>query len=123
MLIPAGIFFIMGVISFFNLFDFTKLIPLATIGMFAILIMSIVLGFVQSGSNDKWFLILAAAIFIIWIGIDIQMIKNAQDSIEAFGMAQNSKELNRIAFIFGFRLFIDFINLLFLLLRLMGNNR
>lgn len=123
MLIPAGIFFIMGVISFFNLFDFTKLMPLATIGMFAILIMSIVLGFVQSGSNDKWFLILAAAIFIIWIGIDIQMIKNAQDSIEAFGMAQNSKELNRIAFIFGFRLFIDFINLLFLLLRLMGNNR
>ena len=123
MLIPAGIFFIMGLISFFNLFDFTKLIPLATIGMFAILIMSIVLGFVQSGSNDRWFLILAAAIFMIWIGIDIQIIKNVQDNIESFGMVQNSSKLNRIAFIFGFRLFIDFINLLFLLLRLMTNNR
>ena len=99
------------------------LIPLAIMGTFVILMMSIVLTFVQSGTNDWWFLILAAAIFMIWIGIDIQIIKNVQDSIEAFGMVQNSSKLNRIAFIFGFGLSIDFINLLFLLLHLMTNNR
>lgn len=121
MLIPAGIFLLLGFISFFNIFDFTKLAPIATIGFLVLSIMSLVLFFV-GGTNNRWFLLLAAAVFVIWIGIDLQLIKNAEDNLQAFGMAQDTKELNRLAFMFGLRLFIDFVNLLWIVIRLMGNN-
>ena len=120
MLVPGGIFVLVGLVSYLNFFDFTKLIPFATISLFILMIMSFILFFI-GGTNQRWFLILAAIVFIVWIGIDIQMIKNAEEHLSSFNQVQDGKGLNRLAFIFGLRLFIDFLNLLLIMIRLIGN--
>lgn len=65
-------------------------------------------------------LVLAAGLFIIWIGIDLQLIKNAEENLETFALANEPQALNRLAFMFGLRLFVDFVNLVLILIRLLG---
>lgn len=123
MLIPAGIFVIMGIIAFSNIIDFTKLLPFTFFAFIGLLVMSIILIFVQSDVGQRWFLFLAAALFIIWIGIDLQMIKRTEDAFSISNEVMDNSTMNRLAFMFGFQLFLDFVNLLLILIRLIGLSR
>ncbi|MBR3199638.1 MAG: hypothetical protein IKG27_06465 [Bacilli bacterium] len=65
MLVPAGIFAIMGIVGYFNLIDFTKLIPFtlfATIGLF---VLALLLFILNSRVLESIYLMLASVIFII----------------------------------------------------------
>lgn len=53
MLVPAIIFGVMGMVAYTNVFDFTKLIPFATFGIFALMLMSLIMAFVGSGFNQR----------------------------------------------------------------------
>lgn len=115
MLVPAGIFALMGIIGYFNLIDFTKLIPFtlfATIGLF---VLALLLFILNNRIIESIYLILASAIFIIWIGFDMQMIYRTDKTIYDYNIS--NKEITRIAFLFGIKLFIDFVNLLFIIIR------
>lgn len=116
MLIPSFSFGLMGVLAYFNVIDFSKLIPFALISTIALFIMGILLFFLSSSFLENMYLILAAIVFNIWIGFDIQMIARTQE----INPYMDKKELNRLSFLFGIKLFIDFVNLLIIVIRFFG---
>lgn len=119
MLIPSAIFGIAGILAYFNLINFSKLIPFAMVGMLILIILGVALIFVQSNAIEKMYLFLATFVFTIWIGFDLQMIKKAEESFFQFNI--DTQMMNRLSFMFGIRLFIDFVNLLFIAIRFINN--
>ena len=109
LMIPGLIFLVMGLIAYFDWFDMTRLWPIAAFGSLALLIMSFVFLFVPSQSGQKWWLFLAAIIFIIYIGIDIQMVVNLNHHQ---WLDQDQNQFNKLALMMGLHLLIDFANLL-----------
>lgn len=114
MLIPSFIFALMGILGYFNLIDFTKLIPFSFFCMIAILILSFILIFTSNWFVEKLYLIISMIIFMIWIGFDIQLILKSQSNNQYY----DKKMANRISFIFGIKLFVDFINIFYVIIRL-----
>lgn len=117
MLIPAAIFLVMGILAYFNLVNFTKIIPFLMFGLIALMIMSIVLFVVNNYVVEMVYLLLAASIFIIWVGIDIQIIIRSQKQLDYV----DTKSLNRMAILYGINLFIDFVRLLAIFMRIVRN--
>ncbi|MBD5423490.1 MAG: hypothetical protein HDR43_03260 [Mycoplasma sp.] len=119
-MIPAGIFTLMGVIGYLNLINFSKLIPFSFFGFISILVLSFVMIFTSNKFIESLYFIIAGAVFIIWIGFDIQMIGKTQQMLPDY---VDKKTINRISFMFGIKLFIDFVNLLMLIIRFLGFGR
>ncbi len=117
MIAPAGIFLVMGFLGYFNLINFTKLIPFASFGFLSLLIMSIILIIINNWVVETIYLYLACLVFIVWVGIDLQMLFRAENIVDGI----DKKDANRLAFVFGIHLFIDFINLLRIFIRLFSN--
>ena len=118
MLIPSFVFLVMGVIAYTNLINFSKLIPFTFFGFFAILILSLIMIFTTSWTIEMLYIIIASAMFIIWIGFDLQMIARTEDALPNY---VDKSTINRISFMFGVKLFIDFVNLLMIVLRIFRN--
>lgn len=117
MLIPASMFLIMGGLGYLNLIDFTKLAPFTMFAFIGLLILSLVMFLTNSFVVEMVYLLLAITVFVIWIGIDMQIIFKSQEQMSFV----DKKMMNRISFLFGVRLFIDFVNLLTLIIRLFRN--
>ena len=81
MLIPSFVFLVMGIIAYTNLINFSKLIPFTFFGFFAILILSLIMIFTASKTIEMLYIIIASAMFIIWIGVDLQMIARTEDAL------------------------------------------
>ena len=118
MLIPSGIFLIMGIIAYFDWFDMTKLWPIATFGSLALLIMGLVLIFIQSQLTMRWWLLLAAGLFIIYIGIDMQIIVNNRHHQWLTNDHNEKQQINKLALMMGLVLLLDFVNLLRIIINL-----
>lgn len=118
MLIPSFVFLVMGIIAYTNLINFSKLIPFTVFGFFAILILSLIMIFTASRTIEMLYIIIASAMFIIWIGVDLQMIARTEDALPNY---VDKSTINRISFMFGVKLFIDFVNLLMIVLRIFRN--
>ena len=118
MLIPSFVFLVMGIIAYTNLINFSKLIPFTFFGFFAILILSLIMIFTASKTIEMLYIIIASAMFIIWIGVDLQMIARTEDALPNY---VDKSTINRISFMFGVKLFIDFVNLLIIVLRIFRN--
>lgn len=118
MLIPSFVFLVMGIIAYTNLINFSKLIPFTFFGFFAILILSLIMIFTPSKTIEMLYIIIASAMFIIWIGVDLQMIARTEDALPNY---VDKSTINRISFMFGVKLFIDFVNLLMIVLRIFRN--
>ncbi len=118
MLIPSFVFLIMGIMAYSNLINFSKLIPFTFFGFFAILILSLIMIFTANRTIEMLYIIISSAIFIIWIGFDLQMISRTEEVLPDY---LDKSSINRIAFMFGVKLFIDFVNLLMIVLRLFRN--
>lgn len=118
MLIPSFVFLVMGIIAYTNLINFSKLIPFTFFGFFAILILSLIMIFTASRTIEMLYIIIASAMFIIWIGVDLQMIARTEDALPNY---VDKSTINRISFMFGVKLFIDFVNLLMIVLRIFRN--
>ncbi len=118
MLIPSFVFLVMGIIAYSNLINFSKLIPFTFFGFFAILILSLIMIFTANRTIEMLYIIISSAIFIIWIGFDLQMISRTEEVLPDY---LDKSSINRIAFMFGVKLFIDFVNLLMIVLRLFRN--
>ena len=118
MLIPSFVFLVMGIIAYTNLINFSKLIPFTFFGFFAILILSLIMIFTANKTIEMLYIIIASAMFIIWIGVDLQMIARTEDALPNY---VDKSTINRISFMFGVKLFIDFVNLLMIVLRIFRN--
>ncbi|MGL4343537.1 MAG: Bax inhibitor-1/YccA family protein [Metamycoplasmataceae bacterium] len=115
-LIPIGIFVLMGIFGYFNIFDFTKLAPFlmfATIGLMIFSFFSFF--FYRNSTTEIIFSLVGLIIFILWIGFDLQRIIRIGQNLDFY----DKKDMLRLSLMFGINLFIDFIQILFFLLRLM----
>ena len=65
MMIPASIFAIMGIIGYFNLIDFTKLMPFTLFASIGLIILSLLILLLNSQMLESIYLILASVVFII----------------------------------------------------------
>ena len=116
-LAPSGIFVIMGLLGYFQVFDFSKIGPFLMFATIGLLIFSIFLIFFGGEKAEKWYSIIGVVIFSIWIGFDIWWIQRTSDQIESAG-GMGNQEMIRLGLMFGIRLFIDFINVLMYMARL-----
>ena len=117
-LVPSGIFVIMGLLGFFQVFDFSKIGPFLMFATIGLMIFSIFLIFFGGDRAEKWYSLIGVILFSLWIGFDIWWIQRTSDQIESSGGA-SSEELIRLGLIFGIRLFIDFVNVLMFVARLL----
>ncbi|MGL6125281.1 MAG: Bax inhibitor-1/YccA family protein [Metamycoplasmataceae bacterium] len=117
-LIPSAIFILMGMLGYFQVFDFSKIAPFLIFATIGLMIFSVFLIFFGGESTQKWYSLLGIIIFSLWIGFDIWWIQRTSDQIEAAGGIEND-QLVRIGLMFGLRLFIDFVNILMYVARLL----
>ncbi|MGL4252143.1 MAG: Bax inhibitor-1/YccA family protein [Metamycoplasmataceae bacterium] len=116
-LVPSGIFVIMGFLGYFQIFDFSKIGPFLFFATIGLIFFSIFVYFFGGDTSQKWYSIIGIVIFSLWIGFDIWWIQRTSQQIE-FNGGMEKNELIRIGLIFGLRLFIDFINILLFVVRL-----
>ncbi|MGL5617835.1 MAG: MAG0110 family membrane protein [Metamycoplasmataceae bacterium] len=116
-LVPSGIFVIMGLLGYFQIFDFSKIGPFLFFATIGLIFFSIFIHFFGGDTSEKWYSIAGIIIFSLWIGFDIWWIQRTSQQIE-FNSGIEKAELVRIGLIFGIRLFIDFINILIFVARL-----
>ena len=115
--ITAGTFGAMSIYGYTTKRDLTKLGSFLMMGLFGIIIASIVNMFMQSGMMHYIISILGVLIFVGLTAYDTQKIKNmylASDTGEIIG---------KKAVMGALTLYLDFINLFIMLLRLFGQRR
>ncbi|MGL5522178.1 MAG: MAG0110 family membrane protein [Metamycoplasmataceae bacterium] len=120
-LIPSLVFVIMGALGSFNILDFSKILPFLIIATVGLMIFSFVLFFASIFSNIsflyKIYSIIAFGIFSLWIGFDLQMIQRTANFVET----DDKKMFVKLSIMMGLNLFVDFVNLLIITLRLFKN--
>lgn len=116
-LAPSLIFFVMGLLGWFQIFDFSKIAPFLFFATIGLIVSSILLLFLGGQNAEKWYSLLGIVIFSLWIGFDIWWIQRTATELESSSGSSN-EELIRIGLLFGIRLFIDFVNLLIYFARL-----
>ncbi len=114
----AGIFAIMAVAGYTTKTDLTKLGSLLSIGLIGIVIGSLVNMFIGSSSMDYIISILGVIIFTGLTAYDMQKLKNMGMQI-----ATGTETAQKMALMGALSLYLDFINLFLMLLRLFGGRR
>lgn len=117
-LAPSLMFIVMGLLGYFQVFDFSKLGPFLMFATLGLVIFSLFTAFFGGENSQKWFSLFGVVIFSLWIGFDIWWIQRTSDQIESSGGMDN-QSMMRLGIIFGLRLFIDFVNVLMFMARLM----
>ena len=115
--ITAGTFGAMSIYGYTTKKDLTKLGSFLIMGLFGIIIASVVNMFIGSTQMEKIISVLGVLIFVGLTAYDTQKIKNmylASDSGEVIG---------KKAVMGALTLYLDFINLFIMLLRLFGQRR
>ena len=114
--LTAGLFGVMAIVGFTTDRDLTSFGNLLLIGLFGIIVASIINFFLKSSGLDYALTILGIAIFLGLTAYDTQKIKN---------MAANNPgySLTVIALYGALELYLDFINLFLKLLRLLGKRQ
>ncbi len=119
--VTSGTFGVMSLYGYLTKKDLTTLGNLAFMGLIGIIIASLVNWFLQSSALMTAINYLGVAIFIGLTAYDTQKIKQM-----SFGIASGEidEETGRKLAVFGaLELYLDFINLFLMLLRLFGNRR
>lgn len=114
----AGIFAIMAVAGYTTKTDLTKLGSLLFIGLIGIVIGSLVNMFIGSSTMDYIISILGVIIFTGLTAYDMQKLKNMGMQI-----ATGTETAQKMALMGALSLYLDFINLFLMLLRLFGGRR
>ena len=117
-LVTAGTFGVMSLIGFVTQRDLTRLGGLLIMGLIGFLIASVVNLFLQS-EGIYWLTTFAGiAIFVGLIAYDTQKLKRMAVTVQA-----NGEVAHKASIVGALALYLDFINLFLLLLRLFGRRR
>ncbi len=111
----AGIFGIMAVAGYTTKTDLTKLGSLLFIGLIGIVIASLINMFLGSSTMDYVISILGVVIFTGLTAYDMQRLKRLGDVV-----ATGTEAAQKMALMGALSLYLDFINLFLMLLRLFG---
>jgi len=115
--ITAGTFGAMSIYGYTTKRDLTKLGSFLMMGLFGIIIASIVNMFMQSGMMHYIISILGVLIFVGLTAYDTQKIKNM------YLVSDTGEIMGKKAVMGALTLYLDFINLFIMLLRLFGQRR
>ena len=115
--ITAGTFGAMSIYGYTTKRDLTKLGSFLMMGLFGIIIASIVNLFMQSGTMHYIISILGVLIFVGLTAYDTQKIKNM------YLVSDTGEIMGKKAVMGALTLYLDFINLFIMLLRLFGQRR
>ena len=118
--ITALLFLILGVYGYVTNEDLTKFGSIATVGLITIILASIVNIFLQSDGVVWFTTILGIIIFVIFIAVDINRIKN---NIIAHAVQGDTEILNKIEIMGALNLYLDFINLFLYILSILGRRK
>lgn len=114
----AGIFGIMAVAGYTTKTDLTKLGSLLFIGLIGIIIASVINMFLGSGTMDYVISIIGVVIFTGLTAYDMQKLKRMGEVV-----ATGTETAQKMALMGALSLYLDFINLFLMLLRLFGGRR
>lgn len=114
--ISALTFGVMALTGYTTKTDLTKIGSLLIMGLVGILIASIVNMFIGSSLMDYIISIIGVLVFTGLTAYDVQKIKNIGNQID-----QGSETAQKIMVLGALTLYLDFINLFLMLLRLFGN--
>ncbi len=117
--ITAGMFGCMAIIGHTSKVDFTKFAPYMVMGLFGIIIMTLVNGlFIQSSGTSLLIDYAVIVIFLFMIAFDMQNLKRMHL------MTNSDPTLAEKMAIFGaFQLYLDFINIFLRVLSITGRSR
>lgn len=115
LLITAGMFGTMAFYGYITKADLSQFGSIAIMGLFGIIIGFIVNFFLQSSTFDYILSLIGVAVFVVLTAYDIQKIKNMMIS-----MNQQDDIKDKIALVGALTLYLDFINLFLMLLRIFG---
>lgn len=114
----SGMFGLMAVVGYTTNTDLTKFGSIMMMGLFGIVIASIINWFVGSEGLDYIISFIGVLVFTGLTAYDVQKIKRIGAGVE-YGTAQTSK----LVIMGALNLYLDFINLFLFLLRLFGSKK
>jgi len=114
----AGMFGLMAVVGYTTKTDLTKFGSIMMMGLFGIIIASIINWFLQSDSMSYIISFIGVLVFTGLTAYDVQKLKRIGSGVE-FGIESTSK----LVIMGALNLYLDFINLFLFLLRLFGDRK
>jgi len=114
-IVAAGMFGVMALYGYFTKADLSAVGSLATMALFGIIIGFVVNFFLKSGTFDYILSLIGIAVFVLLTAYDMQKIKNMISTMNHQGDIKN-----KIALVGALTLYLDFINLFLMLLRVFG---
>jgi len=114
----AGMFGLMAVVGYTTKTDLTKFGSIMMMGLFGIIIASIINWFLQSDSMSYIISFIGVLVFTGLTAYDVQKLKRIGAGVE-FGVESTSK----LVIMGALNLYLDFINLFLFLLRLFGDRK
>lgn len=116
--IPALTFGIMGLLGYFQLFNFGKLWKFLLISTIGLIIFGIVTFFVQNSFLIMLYSMIGYIIFSLYVGFDLWRISR-MDQFYTAGFELTKEATTRFGIIFGLSLLIDFIQLVWFMARIL----
>lgn len=114
----AGIFALMAFAGYTTKTDLTKLGSILMIGLIGIIVASLINMFIGSSGMDYIISIIGVVIFTGLTAYDMQKLKNMGEQV-----ATGTETAQKMALMGALSLYLDFINLFLMLLRLFGGRR
>lgn len=119
LLIPFGILIFMGILGYFKIFNFSKILPILIFSTFALAITGILFWFILDDVLIVTYSFISVLLFSVWIGFDMYVIRRTSEEMSRVNNYTNSDYL-KVSISFGLKLFLDFINILLSLIRIVG---
>jgi len=117
----SAMFGIMAVMGYTTDKDLTSFGRILTMGLFGFIIASVINLFLHNGVMDYIISLVGVAVFTGLTAYDVQKLKRIGAGIEFEGTSAN--DTKKLAVMGALNLYLDFINLFLMMLRLFGNRR
>ena len=121
--VTTFVFLTMSAYGFITKKDLTSIGRLAFFGLIGIIVAAIVNMFLGNSMLDLAITVVGVLVFIGLIAYDTQNIKGIYQNATMQGYDEYSDEVRKLAIIGALKLYLDFINLFIMLLRLLGRRR
>ncbi len=116
--VTSAMFGVMALVGYTTHNDLTKLRPILMMGLFGIIIATIVNAFIGSSSFNYMLNFLLVAVFTGFIAYDVQKIKSIGAQIN-----EDGSTTGKLAVWAAMSIYLDFVNLFLALLRIFGGRR
>lgn len=117
-LVCAGMFAAMALYGFLTRSDLSGMGTYLLMGLFGLIIASVINMFVLSAKMDFTIAIIGVALFTLLTAFDVQRIKHL-----GMSMIANDEDMAKVAILCALTLYLDFINLFLYLLRFLGQKK